>query len=150
MMTDYSDGLQDRPTMDYTNGNGREPVEQLLVGWVDAPEDQHGKLKFYGIDITRASYDKSAGRLFPCLFTEAQADELTAAALEKNDLPFSFEAWPSVGGLKVLEARHKNLPVPAIDDEEWNQPATLAAMALAVAGSWVQSSWLRRGVSKVQ
>jgi len=116
---------------------------QVLVGYVGAPESARDQLDGYAILMDLAHYDWREKRWNRCLFSEESATTLAELGAE-GQFPFSFEAAPSAGHLATLEAQAEGRPTPELPLREWVTPASLEALAGAVARGLIQASWLRR------
>lgn len=87
--------LSGPPILRYRNNEGDWVEEsQVLVGWIQAPEDRRRYLTDHGIDLRYASFDPDTLRWECCLFSEEVADMLIEL-IQESDFPFAFEARPS-------------------------------------------------------
>ena len=146
MAYDLDQVLREAPVQRLRSNNGEDVFEQqVLVGDVKAPEDAREQLELYGIVMELAHFDRRAGRWTRCLFSEPCANTLVELAGE-GQFPFSFDAAPSSGHIRTLEAVAGGLTPPALALREWVKPATVEELARAVKSGWIQSCWLRQAV----
>jgi hypothetical protein len=103
------------PMLLYRNGGRSVAEPQLLVGVVDYSLSglpmhvQARHLRDLGLYLDLAICDEESGRWEQVLFSEPVADMLTNLA-DAGQLPFTFEAGPSRGGLQWIQS-----PMPGGD-----------------------------------